>query len=322
MRQPWRLPVDGISVIAVGGNAILRPGESGSVEEMRRNIARFAVELAKLIGNACPLVLTHGNGPQVGNILLRSDEAKDKVPPLPLDVAVAHSQGELGYLLQEALAAELPVHSIHRDAVTLITRSVVDPRDPALYRPTKPVGPFYSKSAAQELARKAGWTMAEDAGRGYRRIVPSPLPVRIVESRIIRTLALRGTIVVCAGGGGIPVMEHRTGYHGVEAVVDKDLASAVLAREIGAKRFIVLTEVERVAVNYNRPGQRWLDKLSTTMARRYRAEGHFPPGSMGPKIEAALLFLHGRREAEVLITSPYRLGAALAGKTGTRIVSG
>jgi carbamate kinase len=310
------------AVVAVGGNALIREGQQGIIAEQRDNARAAARQLAALVAAGWRLVLTHGNGPQVGFILLRSELVGDAapVPKLPLDLCVAETQGEIGSLLGSALAGELAQQGLRDRVVCVVTHTVVSPDDPAFQTPSKPIGPFYTAEQAAARQAREGWTMVEDAGRGHRRVVPSPTPQRIVEVTPIRTLLEAGFVVIAAGGGGIPVVERRAGvYEGVEAVVDKDLASALLASALGIPTLIITTGVDRVAVSYQRPDQRFLDRLTVREARQYLAAGEFPPGSMGPKILAAIGFLESGGQ-EVLITSPYRLEEAIAGRTGTRIV--
>ena len=266
------------------------------------------------------LVVTHGNGPQVGFGLLRSEAAAQVAPRLSLDVIGAQTQGSIGYLLQQALDNALARRGSVRPVVTVVTQTVVDPADAAFRHPTKPVGPFYRAFEADEL-RGRGWAMAEDAGRGWRRVVPSPRPLEIVEAPIVRALISGGNVVIAAGGGGIPVVRREAGYEGVEAVIDKDAASAVLAHDLGASLLVFTTAVERVALDFGTPGEHPIDRMTVTEARRHLAEGQFPPGSMGPKIEAAIQFVEGGGEVAV-ITTARAAGDALAGQTGTRIVAG
>jgi len=265
------------------------------------------------------VVLSHGNGPIVGNILIRNEAARDQIPPMPLDVCGADSEGGIGYMMQQALQNELRRLSIDRTAVTVVTQVVVDERDPAFRRPTKPIGPFYSQDRARLLAKEKGWTVVEDAGRGWRRVVPSPRPLEVVEIAAIRRLVADGVIAIAAGGGGIPVARQWDGsLHGVEAVIDKDLASSLLARLLGCETLCIVTGVDRVALNYGKPDQRDLDCATAEELSRYAAEGHFPSGSMGPKIQAAIEFVRGGGR-EVVITSPAKVRDALQGTGGTRI---
>lgn len=311
----------GRMVIALGGNAIQRPGQHGTVEEQIANIRSSLDGVVAALAGGWSVVLTHGNGPQIGQMLLMVEAARGQVPEPPLGICVADTEGALGYLIQQALLNRLRQERRPSGVVTIITQVVVDRNDPAFTRPTKPVGPFFGREEAEQSGRERGWTMVDDAGRGFRRVVASPRPLAIVEGEVIGRVLDAGIVVIAAGGGGVPVSEEPDGtLRGVNAVVDKDLASAVLARSVGAQSFVMLTGEPFVYVNYGKPTQRALPALSPREARRYLDEGQFPEGSMGPKIEAALDFLaHGGRE--VLITSIDGFGAAMEGKTGTRISS-
>jgi carbamate kinase len=306
-------------LIALGGNAILPARGAGTFEEQCA-ITRVTMQpIARMVQEGTDIVLSHGNGPIVGNILIRNEAAREQVPPMPLDVCGADSQGGIGYMMQNLLQNELRRAGLERPVVTLITQVVVDDRDPAFRRPTKPIGPFYTEERARQLAREKGWTIVEDAGRGYRRVVPSPEPLEIVEIEAIRRLLKAGAIVIAAGGGGIPVTRQwDRSLHGVEAVIDKDLASSLLARMLGFEVLVLVTGVEKVALDFQKPGQRDLDEVSVDELGRYLAEGHFPSGSMGPKIQAAIGFIRGGG-SRVVITTPDRVREALAGKTGTHV---
>jgi carbamate kinase len=312
------------AVVAVGGNALLEGGGPATIAEQFDAARRLAPQLCRLVADGWRIVLTHGNGPQVGFIMRRSDLVADIEPGLPqlaLDMAVADSQGSIGYILGSTLQGELRAAGLAPQVVAMLTHTVVDAADPAFGAPTKPIGSFYDEAVARRLADANGWTVAEDSGRGFRRLVPSPRPVRIVEQDAIETLVDAGFLVVAAGGGGIPVVEHADGrLEGVEAVIDKDFASAALARSVGANLLCITTGVDQVAINFGRPDQRALDVIDADEARRHLADGQFPTGSMGPKIEAALGFLAAGGD-EVLITSPDRLAEALEGGTGTRVVA-
>lgn len=308
-----------IAVVAIGGNAVLRKGEKGTAQEQLANLERSIEYLIALINHGWELVVTHGNGPQVGNVLLQNELAKESVPAMPLDVCGAYTEGGLGYMIQQTLGNALRKYRINKTVVTLITQTEVDLEDPAFKNPTKPIGPFYFPKEAAALAQSQGWQMVEDAGRGYRRVVASPIPRRILEEKAIRALVEHGFVVVAAGGGGIPVIRRPNGtYEGVEAVIDKDYASSILAQNIDADLFVILTGEERVYLNYNRPDQVMLDHLGLAEARNYLGMKQFPPGSMGPKINAAISFVE-RTARKVLITSPERLGEAMEGRTGTLI---
>lgn len=306
-------------IISLGGNAIVRRGERGTVEEQLRNADAACAAIAGLASSGASVVITHGNGPIVGNIFIQNEAARDEVPPMPLYVLDADSEGSVGFMIQQSLYNRL--HRIHRikDIVTVVTQVVVDPKDPAFANPTKPVGPFYTAEEAKRLSRLKGWTMKEDSLRGHRRVVPSPRPKKVIEANIINMLSEAGVLVIAAGGGGVPVAEAADGtLSGVDAVIDKDLATSLLAIETGAERFIDLTQVDMVYLDYGKPGQRGIPEMSAAEAREYFRRGEFAPGSMGPKIEAAIEFLEAGGK-EVLITAPELVEEALGGKAGTRI---
>lgn len=311
------------AVVAIGGNAILRAGEKGSKEDQVRNLEVSCEHLVHLIKDGYDLVLTHGNGPQVGNILLRNDLSKREIAPMPLDVCVAESQGEIGYMLQQVLSNKLRSHGMNRCVASIVTQVVVDENDPAFKNPTKPVGPYYSKKDAERMMKLKGWKMTDDRARGgWRRLVPSPMPIDIVEKDAIKRLVFSGKnssiTVIASGGGGIPVVKHGNRYSGVEAVIDKDLASGVLASAIDEKNFIMLTDVAKVALDFGTDNQREMDRMTVDEAVKYLGSGQFFPGSMGPKIQAAIGFLE-RGGEKVLITSPERLLQAISGRDGTCI---
>jgi carbamate kinase len=307
-------------VIALGGNSIIPVGKDGTFEEQIQLTNATMLHVAKLIKAGHQVVLTHGNGPVVGNIVIRNEKAKDEIPPMPLDVCGADSEGGIGYMIQQGLQNQLANMGIDRDVFTIITQVVVGADDQAFKNPTKPIGPFYSREEAENMAAEKGWAVVEDAGRGYRRVVPSPKPLEIVERRAIEKAIDGGAIVIAVGGGGVPVVRDRQGrLNGVEAVIDKDRASSVLARQINADVLAILTEVEKVALNYGKPGARELDMVTVAEAKKYLAGGEFPPGSMGPKIESAIEFLEAGGE-QVIITKPELLTDALGGKRCTRIV--
>ncbi|MBI2264511.1 MAG: carbamate kinase [Armatimonadetes bacterium] len=309
-----------IAVVAIGGNSITKANQRGEIREQFQNVEETSQHLITLLDQGYNLVVTHGNGPQVGNVLLRVELALPHVYPLPLDTCVSDTQGGMGYMIQQVLGNVLRKRGIVRPVVTVLTQVVVDPDDPAFHRPTKPIGPFYSREKAEEYQKKKGWNLIEDAGRGYRRVVPSPVPMDIVERDAIEVLLKSGFIVVAVGGGGIPVVSNGRGtFRGVEAVIDKDLASSLLATSINADLFLISTDAEQVCLNYRKPEEKRLNRMTVAEARTYLAEGQFPPGSMGPKIRAAVEFLE-KGGREVLITTPEAIGRALAGETGTRIV--
>jgi len=306
-------------VIALGGNA-LWSSDGGGAKGQLEVIERSCQKIAQIIKGGARVVLTHGNGPQVGELLIQQEQAREFAAPRPLDVCVAMTQGEIGYLLQQSLRRALRACGLEIPVVTLITQVVVDPRDPAFEEPTKPIGPFYSESEAEDLRRMKGYVLKRVRGgeRPYRRVVPSPRPLRIVEEGCIRELVEAGQVVIACGGGGVPVIWRDGRLEGVEAVIDKDLASERLATALEARTLLILTDVERVALHYGTPEQIDLDRLSLKEAKRYLAEGEFPPGSMGPKIEAAIRFLENGGE-RVIIASLERAQEALAGRAGTEI---
>lgn len=306
-------------VLAIGGNAIIKEGQKGTIEEQKQNLLESSKPVLDLMEQGHTVVITHGNGPQVGNTLIRGEMAKSVIPEYPLDVYGAETQGNIGYLIQQIFKNEMTERNINKTITTVVTQSVVSKEDPAFQSPTKPIGPFYSKEDMEKIVAESGLTFVEDAGRGYRRVVPSPKPIRIVEKEAIETLLNNGISVVSTGGGGIPVIENEGKIQGIEAVIDKDFASALLAAEINADFLFILTGVEQVAINFGKPNQENLLQMTVDDALRYLDEGQFPKGSMGPKIEAAILFLQ-KGGKNVIITSIDKLQEALEGKTGTRIV--
>jgi carbamate kinase len=306
-------------LIAVGGNSLIRAGEKGTIAEQWVNARRTAHAIVQLIGSGYRIVVTHGNGPQVGAQLLRSERASDQVPGQTLDVCGAASQGEIGYLLSQSLCDELSSTGPNVPVVSLVTQTVVKADDPAMAHPTKPIGPFYSRAVAEERQRQLGWAIVEDAARGYRRVVPSPEPVEIVELEVIRSLVTHGILVVACGGGGIPVVRCGGGLKGVEAVIDKDRASALLASRLGVDVFAISTDIDFVYLDYKKPTQRPLREVTASELETHYHAGQFPAGNMGPKVESALRFLHaGGRE--VVITSYEHLNEAIVGPTGTHII--
>ena len=306
-------------LIAIGGNSLIRAGEKGTVAEQLGNARRTAAAIIGLIRDGYRLVITHGNGPQVGADLLRSERAADQVPGLPLDVCGAATQGEIGYLLCQSLHDELHAAGLHLPLVSLVTQTVVAADDPAMRHPSKPIGPFYSRADAEQRKRAFGWEIVEDAARGYRRVVPSPEPIDIVELEVIRDLVNDGVLVVAVGGGGIPVVRSNGALQGVEAVIDKDRASALLASRLHVDIFAISTDADFVYRDYKTPAQQPLTHATVSEMEDYLRAGHFPPGNMGPKVESALRFLrNGGRE--VIITSYQHLYEAVAGRGGTHIV--
>jgi carbamate kinase len=305
-------------LLAVGGNSLIRAGEKGTMAEQLSNARRTAREIAGLIRDGFRIVLTHGNGPQVGAALLRSEAGASQVPVLPLDVCDAATQGEIGYILEQVLEGELRSAGVSVPVITVLTQSVISLDDPAMKLPSKPVGPFYSREQALERKRQLGWEIVEDAARGYRRVVPSPEPIEIVELEVIRGLVDHGVLVIACGGGGIPVAWQDGQPVGVEAVIDKDRASALLASRLGVDMFVISTDTDFVYLDYKKPTQRPLHEVHAGELERYWKAGHFAPGSMGPKIESVLRFLHeGGKEA--IIASAENLQRAVAGGAGTHV---
>ena len=307
-------------VVAFGGNAVYPPTIKGLAEEQLEIMDAACELLVPVFRAGYRAVLTHGNGPVVGNILFRMALTSKHLVPMPMDVCVAHSQGGIGYMLQQSLANVLARHGIRASVSSIVTEVEVDPNDPAFTHPTKPVGRFFSEADAQRIAAETGWDFVEDSGRGWRRVVPSPMPLAILDTPAINALLAAGVIPIAAGGGGIPVVRAPGGgYRGVAAVVDKDLTSGLLAADVGAGQLVMLTGVERVALDFGKPTQRSIDRLTAAEARRHLADGQFPPGSMGPKITAALRFIE-RGGPRAVITSLDKLDLALEGRAGTAIV--
>lgn len=310
-----------LAVVAFGGNALLRSSQVGTADEQEQNAYETCRNLLGMIRRGDRLVITHGNGPQVGNIYLRSDAGYSiyKLPKMPLDISVADSQGEIGYMIERMMRNLLIEEGIDRKVVTVLTQVVVDKEDPAFNIPTKPVGPYYLKEEADLMTKTNGWIFKEDArSRGWRRVVASPKPLDIVNKEVICELAQQGYIVIACGGGGIPVfIDEKNTYRPIEnAVIDKDLASALLANQINADAFYILTDVAKVFVNFNKPDQRQLDEIKLPEAKKLIAEGHFPAGSMGPKVMAAINFVESTRK-ETIITEASQLTEE---NCGTRIV--
>lgn len=309
-------------VLALGGNALQKRGLPATAETQLQVARETAECIADIVVSGYELVIVHGNGPQVGNIVLASETAAATVPVMPLDVCGAMSQGYIGYHIQQALQHALFKRTIYTPVVTMVTQVVVDKNDPAFDYPTKPIGPFYSKEEALELAASKGYHVKEDAGRGWRRVVASPEPQRIVELSSLKLLWGKA-IVIAAGGGGIPVIEPKGGQlEGVAAVIDKDLVAARLASDLDVDTLMILTEVEKASTNFNRSGQNNLGEITAKEAERYAKEGHFAPGSMLPKIQAALNFVKKKPGGRAVITSLYKAREALEGKTGTVITEG
>jgi carbamate kinase len=309
-----------LALIAFGGNALLPENQRGIQEEQMKNAEKAAQLMVHIVRKGYELIIVHGNGPQVGNLLIQMEEAITKVPPYSLDLCDAMTEGSMGFMLERAITNELRRHSIDKEVITLVTQVLVDRNDSAFENPTKPVGPFYTRYRAQQLAREKKWTVVEDAGRGYRKVVPSPKPIDVVAKWIIRDLVQAGRIVVAAGGGGIPVILNNRGFfEGVEAVIDKDYAASLIAREVKVDLFIILTGIEKVYLRFGRPDQQEAPVLTVDEAQKHLEEGQFPPGSMGPKIQAAIDYIKAGGK-EVLITKASHLKAALLGRAGTRII--
>ncbi len=312
-----------IAVVAIGGNSLIKDPHHVSEEAQAETLRETSRYLADMIADGWDIAIGHGNGPQVGFILRRAEVAAkyEGIHEVPLDVCGAESQGSIGYKLQQALQNELYHRGIQKNVCTIITQTLVDRDDPAFQHPTKPIGGFMDEQEARRREREMGWTVAEDAGRGWRRVVPSPMPKEIVELDSIRLLVEAGIVVITVGGGGIPVVDIGEGeYRGIAAVIDKDYASSLLARALHADLFLIATAVEKVALHFGKPKQRWIDRMTLEEAQRYLAEGvHFAAGSMAPKIQAIIWYLEaGGKQA--LITNPENIGRALRGEAGTWIV--
>ena len=317
-RKDARRPV---AVIAFGGNALLRPQDHGTQEEQFTLAWKATRWLVEIVHRGFELVIVHGNGPQVGNIMIQVEEAITKIPPQGLELCVAQTEGSMGFMLQNQLRNRLNEEQLAKEVVTLLSEVEVARDDPAFENPSKPVGPYFTAYRANLLMQEQGWQMVEDAGRGWRKVVPSPRPTRILDVGAVRRLVQGGAVVVAAGGGGIPVYQDVGGYfRGVEAVIDKDYTASLLAQELEADLFIILTQVAQVAENYGRPNQRWLGEIAAARAKEMLDQHQFPPGSMGPKIRAALAFVE-KTGKEVLITDAEHLKDALARKSGTYVVA-
>lgn len=308
-----------LAVVALGGNALLMSGQKGTIDEQEANAYATAECLVKLIKRDYNIVITHGNGPQVGNIMLANSAGSKmfNVPEMPLDICVAYSQGFIGYIIEQQLKNVLEAHDMERDIITIATQVLVNKDDPAFQNPTKPVGPYYTKEEAEKLGAETGSAFAEDArGRGWRKVVASPTPLVILNKKTIEKIAREGQIVIAVGGGGIPVFKVAPNkLQGIDAVIDKDLASALLASQINADKFFILTDVPKVCINYNKPDERSLDRMTISEAKRYLAEGQFPDGSMGPKVRAAIHFVENSGK-DTIITKTTLLGID---NGGTRI---
>jgi len=309
-----------IVLVAMGGHAFMQKGEKGTIDDHERNADAIGAVIMSLVERDYQVVITHGNGPQVGTLLLQNEIARNEAPSMPLDVLVAMTEGSLGYILQQSLLNHLRQKEIRRYVVTVVTQVLVDEADPAFQNPSKPIGPFLSREEAERRRSELGWNVTEDSARGWRRLVPSPAPIKVIQRHMIRDAARAGHIVVACGGGGIPIKTDRDGrYAGIEAVIDKDLTSSVLASDIGADLFVILTAVPQVFVEFGKPSQRPLGAVTLEEIEDLQRAGHFPPGSMGPKIEAVIRYLKagGKR---ALITDPASLPLALEGRAGTHLV--
>jgi carbamate kinase len=309
-----------LALVAFGGNALLRPEDRGTQEEQIARAKQAARWLAEIVRADYKLVVVHGNGPQVGNILIQAEEASTKIPPQSLDVAVAQTEGSIGFMLQQAIRNRLESIGLTGDVTTVLTEVEVDPNDIAFKRPTKPIGPFFTRYRAEALERDLGWTMREDSGRGWRHVVPSPRPLHILNVKTIGHMLDTAAVVIAAGGGGVPVVRGRDGqWRGIEAVIDKDFASSLLGAELRVDVFIILTNVPQVALDFGKPTQRTVEKLTVAEAEKHLRDGQFPPGSMGPKIEAAVQFVRATGKT-VMITDVEHVREALTGNGGTMIL--
>lgn len=307
-------------VIALGGNALQEAGKPATAQAQLEVVERTSVYIADILEKGYQIVLAHGNGPQVGRLVIQNEYAEPVTPAMPFDVCGAMSQGMIGYHIQQGLSKVLRSRGNSTPVATVVTQVVVDAHDPKFQNPSKPIGPFYTEEEAAAIAAQKGYVMKEDAGRGWRRVVASPMPVEIVELDAVRCLVDNGFIVVTVGGGGIPVVRNAQGnLEGVAAVIDKDLASERLAEDLDVDALVILTAVEKVSINFKKPDQKDLDTLSVAEAKRYIAEGHFAPGSMLPKIEAAVKFVESKPGRRAIITSLDKAALALEGKAGTTI---
>lgn len=306
-------------LVSLGGNAILKHTEKGTAQEQFENIKKTCEYIVELISEGYHIALTHGNGPQVGDILLAYDLAKDSLPPMPLDICGAQSQGMIGYMFQMSLRNILKMKLINKAVVTILTQTVVSPEDPQFKNPTKPIGPFYTALEAAKLRKNHDWILINDSGRGFRRLVPSPLPMGFIEENSIKTLFDEGNLVIASGGGGVPVIKKDNGMiHGIEGVIDKDYAASRLASLIDVDILLILTDVDKISLNYNTPQQRDLNHITKSQAIQYLKEGHFPEGSMGSKVKSAIDFLE-KGGKKVLVTSLKNTMDALKGEAGTTI---
>lgn len=309
------------AVVALGGNAITRKGVPDTIANQFKHTRQSLAGIVPLARDGYKIAITHGNGPQAGNALLRVELARDKAPILPLGICVADTEGGMGYMIEQSLQNRLRNEGIDRDVVTIVTQVLVDKDDPSIKNPTKYIGQFYTRDEAKQYAKERGWSVKKDGDRGWRRVVASPIPLATINAQSIKNLVSKGMIVIAAGGGGVPVYIDEDGnYEGVDAVIDKDRASAVLAKEIGADLLVILTGVDKVALNFGKLDQQFLDRVTVAEMKGYAQKKHFPPGSMGPKIEAAIGFIESGGK-EVVITSIEKAYEAVKGDAGTRIVA-
>lgn len=306
-------------VVALGGNALQESGKPATANSQLNVIKKTVVYLADLIEEGYELIIAHGNGPQVGRIVLQNEAANDVTPAMPFDVCGAMSQGMIGYHIQQSLGDELKRRGNHAAVATVVTQVVVDKEDKAFENPTKPIGPFYSKEEAERIVKEKGYNIVEDSGRGYRRVVASPMPKRIVEIDTVKALIQAGQVVITVGGGGIPVIETDKGLEGTAAVIDKDLASERLAEDLDADMLVILTAVDRVSINFGKPNQKDLARMSVEEAKQYIQEGHFAPGSMLPKVKATIMFAESKPGRKSIIASLDKAKDALKGMSGTTI---
>jgi len=308
-----------LAVVAVGGNALIKDPKHKTIADQYAAACEMMARVVDMLETGWNVIVTHGNGPQVGFILRRSELSLHELHPVPLDYCGADSQGAIGYMFQMGLLNEFRRRGMQRQAAAVVTQVLVDRNDPAFQNPTKPIGSFMDEATASKHKQEQGWTVMEDAGRGWRRVVASPIPRQIVQQDAIIALVNAGFVVIGVGGGGIPVIKDEQGnLAGVEAVIDKDWASALLASSTGADLFLISTEVEKVALNFNKPDQRWLDRMTLAEAQHYLAEGHFGKGSMEPKIRAIISYLERGGKA-ALVTNPDHIADALRGETGTHV---
>jgi len=309
-----------VAVVAVGGNSLIRDKTRRTIPDQYAAASESMNHIANMVETGWDVVITHGNGPQVGFILRRSELSLHELHPVPLDYCGADTQGAIGYMFQQALYNEFRQRGVAKQAATVVTQVLVDSKDPAFENPTKPIGSFMEQDTAIMHRSEDGWAVVEDSGRGWRRVVPSPFPVKIIQGEAIQTLIQAGFVVIGVGGGGIPVVEDENGdLIGVEAVIDKDFASSLLAATIRADLFLISTAIEKVALDFNKPDQRWLDRVTLSEAKQYLDQGHFAKGSMEPKVQAIIGYLENGGQ-EAIVTNPENIGRALAGETGTRFI--